>query len=98
MEVDLGATEALKITDGQQQTQSETTIQKKSRLGPDGKPWRGRKNRRGSDDIARDKWVDEFLHENRRMKLLHPLFFLLPQISIFFYGTGMLTTILSGRL
>lgn len=36
----------------------------KVRLGPDGKPWRGRK-KRGSDDIARDKLVEEVLRENR---------------------------------
>lgn len=36
----------------------------KSRLGRDGKPWRGRK-RRGSDDIQRDALVDAILHENR---------------------------------
>jgi len=39
---------------------------KKIKLGPDGKPWRGgRRKRRGSDDIARDKLVEELLHENR---------------------------------
>jgi hypothetical protein len=38
---------------------------KKQRLGPDGKPWRGRR-RRGSDDIKRDQLVEEFLHENKR--------------------------------
>ncbi|RFU36157.1 hypothetical protein B7463_g227, partial [Scytalidium lignicola] len=38
--------------------------QNKVRLGRDGKPWRGRK-RRGSDDIKRDKLVDEVLRENR---------------------------------
>lgn len=38
---------------------------KKPRLGRDGKPWRGR-NRRGSEDMKRDKLVEEFLHENRR--------------------------------
>ncbi|KAI9904927.1 hypothetical protein N3K66_001456 [Trichothecium roseum] len=37
---------------------------KKVRLGPDGKPWRGRK-RRASDDVKRDQLVEEFLHENR---------------------------------
>ena len=37
----------------------------KVRLGRDGKPWRGRK-RRGSDDVKRDKLVDEVLRENRR--------------------------------
>lgn len=36
----------------------------KSRLGPDGKPWRDRK-RRASDDIKRDFIVDEFLRENK---------------------------------
>ena len=37
----------------------------KVRLGPDGKPWRGRK-RRGSEDVKRDKLVDDVLRENRR--------------------------------
>ncbi|VUC20351.1 unnamed protein product, partial [Clonostachys rosea] len=37
---------------------------KRQRLGRDGKPWRPRK-RRGSDDIKRDKLVEEFLSENR---------------------------------
>lgn len=36
----------------------------KVRLGRDGKPWRGRK-RRASEDIKRDKLVEEFLRENR---------------------------------
>jgi len=38
---------------------------KKVRLGPDGKPWRGRK-RRMSEDVNRDRLVEDFLHENRR--------------------------------
>lgn len=38
---------------------------KKVRLGPDGKPWRGRRNRRTSEDIARDKLVEEVLREAR---------------------------------
>lgn len=37
----------------------------KVRLGRDGKPWRGRK-RRGSNDVKRDKLVEEVLRENRR--------------------------------
>jgi hypothetical protein len=37
----------------------------KARLGRDGKPWRERK-RRGSDDVARDKLVEDILRENRR--------------------------------
>ncbi|KAK0633389.1 hepatocellular carcinoma-associated antigen 59-domain-containing protein [Immersiella caudata] len=36
---------------------------KRPRLGPDGKPWRSR-NRRGSEDIKRDRLVEEFLSEN----------------------------------
>ncbi|KAH6682261.1 hypothetical protein F5X68DRAFT_192610 [Plectosphaerella plurivora] len=37
---------------------------KKPRLGRDGKPYRPR-NRRGSEDIARDRLVEEILHESR---------------------------------
>lgn len=46
---------------------------RKVRLGRDGKPWRGR-NRRNSEDIKRDKMVEEFLKENRRKSfpLHHP--------------------------
>jgi hypothetical protein len=36
----------------------------KVRLGPDGKPCRGRK-RRGSEDVKRDKLVEDVLRENR---------------------------------
>jgi hypothetical protein len=42
----------------------------KVRLGPDGKPWRGRK-RRGSDDVKRDQLVEDILRENRRMFICH---------------------------
>lgn len=38
----------------------------KVRLGPDGKPWRGRK-RRGSEDVKRDRLVEDVLRENRCM-------------------------------
>lgn len=37
----------------------------KTRLGPDGQPWRSRKKRRGSDDVKRDKMVEDVLRENR---------------------------------
>lgn len=37
----------------------------KVRLGKDGKPWRGRKART-SDDLKRDKLVEEVLRETRR--------------------------------
>lgn len=36
----------------------------KVRLGPDGKPWRGRK-RRNSEDIRRDEIVEQILRESR---------------------------------
>jgi hypothetical protein len=36
----------------------------KVRLGRDGKPWRGRK-RRASEDVKRDKLVEDVLRENR---------------------------------
>jgi hypothetical protein len=46
---------------------------KKPRLGRDGKPWRERK-RRTSEDIRRDKLVEEVLRENRRKSsILSPL-------------------------
>jgi len=50
---------------------------KKVRLGPDGKPWRSRRRRRGSDDIERDRIVEEVMRENRRafiLSLSHTLF------------------------
>ena len=56
--------------DGEEvEEEGEKRIQK-VRLGPDGKPWRGRK-RRGSDDVKRDKLVEDVLRENRRKSLLH---------------------------
>ena len=44
--------------------ESEEGIQK-PRLRKDGKPWRGRR-RRNSEDIKRDKLVEEVLRESRR--------------------------------
>jgi len=38
----------------------------KVRLGPDGKPWRSKKKRRNSDDVKRDRLVEDILRENRR--------------------------------
>ena len=46
---------------------------KKVRLGRDGKPWRPR-NRRGSDDVKRDRIVEELLRENRCEFLYGPIF------------------------
>jgi hypothetical protein len=42
----------------------EAPTQGKVRLGRDGKPWRGRK-RRTSEDIQRDRLVEEVLRESR---------------------------------
>ncbi|KAG0650780.1 hypothetical protein D0Z07_2743 [Hyphodiscus hymeniophilus] len=50
--------------DGEQVEEEGETKPVKVRLGPDGKPWRGRK-RRGSDDIKRDRLVEDVLRENR---------------------------------
>ncbi|KAK0389665.1 hypothetical protein NLU13_3240 [Sarocladium strictum] len=61
MEVDLSE---VPIRRPPQQVSGLAPAPKKQRLGPDGKPWRGRK-RRASDDIKRDQLVEEFLHENR---------------------------------
>jgi len=44
----------------------------KVRLGRDGKPWRGRK-RRNSEDIKRDKMVEDILRENKRRFLFRIL-------------------------
>ena len=50
-----------------EEEEAATTKAKKGkvRLGPDGKPWRGRK-RRGSDDVKRDRLVEDVMRENRR--------------------------------
>src|SRR5579871_478677 len=50
---------------------------KRPRLGRDGRPWRERK-RRTSEDIRRDKLVEEVLRENRRK--LPGLFPILTQV------------------
>ena len=53
----------------EEEEEGEKKVQK-VRLGPDGKPWRGRK-RRGSEDVKRDKMVEDVLRENRRTSRLH---------------------------
>ena len=47
----------------------------KVRLGPDGKPWRGGRGRkrRTSEDIRRDKLVEDVLRESRRTRPSYPL-------------------------
>ena len=55
---------------------------KKVRLGRDGKPWRPR-NRRGSDDVKRDRIVEELLRENRCKFLL--AFLLVPDVVSLIY-------------
>ncbi|KAK0672845.1 hepatocellular carcinoma-associated antigen 59-domain-containing protein [Cercophora samala] len=74
MEIDLGdeararniemTERARKRLQGQIDEEEENGSRRKTRLGPDGKPWRGRR-RRGSDDIKRDQLVEEFLSENK---------------------------------
>lgn len=44
----------------------------KIRLRKDGELWRGRK-RRNSEDVKRDKLVEEVMRESRRMSLLYTL-------------------------
>ncbi|KAF2426193.1 hypothetical protein EJ08DRAFT_663381 [Tothia fuscella] len=46
--------------------------QRKPRLGRDGKPWRSRK-RRNSEDIARDKMVEDIMRESRLEKYEEPV-------------------------
>lgn len=76
MEVDLGneardknverTNQARRRLDGEEVVEDgKTGKPAKVRLGPDGKPWRSRKKRRGSDDIKRDKMVEDVLRENR---------------------------------
>lgn len=75
MEIDLGdearerniemTERARKRLQGQIDEEGENEGRRKTRLGPDGKPWRGRR-RRGSEDIKRDQLVEEFLSENKR--------------------------------
>jgi hypothetical protein len=59
--------------DGEEVEEGEKKVQK-VRLGPDGKPWRGRK-RRGSEDVKRDKMVEDVLRENRRTSYSSFLFY-----------------------
>lgn len=58
--------EARRRAAGEDVQESRTKERTKSRLGPDGKPWRNRK-RRASDDIKRDSIVDQVLRENKSM-------------------------------
>lgn len=50
---------------GDQTASPEEETSKKGRLGKDGKPWRNRR-RRNSEDIERDKLVEEVLRESKR--------------------------------
>ncbi len=47
---------------------------KRVRVGKDGKPWRSRK-RRNSEDVKRDKLVEEVLRESRRKSPLYRYMF-----------------------
>lgn len=74
MEIDLGnearnrnvqETERARRKAAGEQVIDEDAAPKKIRLGPDGKPWRGRK-RKTSEEIKRDKLVEDVFRENRR--------------------------------
>jgi hypothetical protein len=95
LEIDLGdearnknverTNQARRRLDGEE-IEDETVPGKKTgklRLGRDGKPWRGRK-RRASDDIKRDKLVEEVLRENR-CKLLSFPFTILSTVYLYFW-------------
>lgn len=77
MEIDLGdeardrnvqlTERARRKLEGDEETEEEVVKKPtKNRLGPDGKPWRSKKKRRGSDDVKRDRLVEDILRENRR--------------------------------
>lgn len=77
MEIDLGPSaretneqltdRAKRRLEGENIPDDSLTHQKpaKPRLGRDGKPFRSKRKRRGSDDIARDKLVEDVLRDNR---------------------------------
>ncbi|KAH0556265.1 hypothetical protein GP486_005808 [Trichoglossum hirsutum] len=54
----------VKMLENGEKEEEEAPAKGKVRLGKDGKPWRGRK-RRTSEDIQRDKLVEEVLRESR---------------------------------
>lgn len=100
MEVDLGdeardrnverTNQARRRLDGEEvEDEGKAGKPAKIRLGPDGKPWRSRKKRRGSDDIKRDKMVEDVLRENRCETL--------PRHS-YYLSLRMILTILSGDI
>lgn len=63
---------AIKRQNGEEVEVQEETTGQKPRLGRDGKPWR-RRRRRNSEDVKRDKLVEEVLRESKRME--DPLIF-----------------------
>lgn len=69
-----------------------TTVGKKKEprkrpgLGPDGKPWRSRIQRRNSADLARDQFVDQVLRETDVQCESHPRF-RLPEFSPIWFST-----------
>lgn len=81
VEVDIMRAAAADKSSRQRQDGQQNRGTKRQRLGPDGKPWRSR-NRRNSDDIKRDKLVEEFLHENRRTFSIPA-----PYLCVLFYLT-----------
>lgn len=91
MEIDLGdearsrnvqrTEQARRRLDGEEVEDDEMKKKpQKIRLGPDGKPWRSRKKRRGSEDVKRDKMVEDVFRENRRKS--YSLLYLPASVSI----------------
>ena len=84
MEIDLGdevrqknveqTVKAKRILNGEVVEEEEVNTKPiRTRLGPDGKPWRSRRKRRGSDDMKRDQLVDSLMSENRCRFILFTL-------------------------
>lgn len=77
MEIDLGPDATLRniarteaatrrINTGEAEELENDPVGRKMRLGRDGKPFRPRRYRRNSNDVKRDKLVEEVMKESRR--------------------------------
>lgn len=67
VEVELDEDTAPKAT-----SSTKRTTRKRTGLGPDGKPWRSRIERRNSADLHRDQLVDQVLREADMQCKSHP--------------------------
>lgn len=73
--------------DGEVVEEEGATRPKKVRLGRDGKPWRGGRKRRASEDVQRDSMVEQVLRENRRESCFSYSF-----LTLALYNTHILPT------